>query len=310
MNDVLHITPEVMIAIDAGVPVVAFESTIISHGFPYPANVECAGECERVCREAGAVPATIAVLGGRLCVGLTEDQIEHLATARGIVKVSRRDLGVAVARGIDGATTVAGTMAVAAMAGIRVFATGGIGGVHRGAQQTFDVSADLLELARTEVAVVCAGAKSVLDLALTLEVLETHGVPVLGFRTDEFPAFYTRTSGLGVDARCDTPEEVAAILRVRHDLGVGGGVVIANPIAPEHEIDRETLDRWTDAALAAADDAGVTGKRVTPFLLAHLHALSAGATEEANKQLVWSNVRLAARIAAALPGAASQPTES
>jgi len=300
VNDFLHITPEVMIAIDAGVPVVAFESTIISHGFPYPANVECALECERVCREAGAVPATIAVLGGRLCVGLTEDQIEHLATARGIAKVSRRDLGVVVARHADGATTVAGTMAIAAMAGIRVFATGGIGGVHRGAQQTFDVSADLLELARTPVAVVCAGAKSVLDLALTLEVLETHGVPVVGYRTSEFPAFYSRTSGLGVDVRCETPEEIAEILRAREWMGLRGGTVIANPIAPEHEIDRATLDGWTARALREADEAGVRGKDVTPFLLARLHALSAGATEEANKQLVWSNARLAAQVAIAL----------
>jgi pseudouridine-5'-phosphate glycosidase len=300
VNEYLQIADEVREALDAGAPVVALESTIISHGFPYPANVECALKSEAVCREVGAVPATIAVLGGRLCVGLTYEQIQHLGSAPSVAKVSRRDLGVVVAAGTDGATTVAGTMAIAAMAGIGVFATGGIGGVHRGAQQTFDVSADLLELARTDVAVVCAGAKSVLDLALTLEVLETHGVPVIGFATDEFPAFYTRTSGLGVDARCETPEEVAAILRVRRDMGVGGGVVIANPIAPEYEIDRETLDAWTDAALAAADDAGVTGKKVTPFLLAHLHALSAGATEEANKQLVWSNVRLAARIAEAV----------
>jgi pseudouridine-5'-phosphate glycosidase len=300
MNDALHVTPEVLMALDAGVPVVAFESTIISHGFPYPANVECALECERVCREAGAVPATIAVLGGRLSVGLTEDQIEHLATARGIAKVSRRDLGVVVARREDGATTVAGTMAIAAMAGIKVFATGGIGGVHRGAQQTFDVSADLLELARTPVAVVCAGAKSVLDLALTLEVLETHGVPVVGYRTSEFPAFYSRTSGLGVDVRCETPEEIAQILRAREGMGLRGGTVVANPIAPEHEIDRTTLDGWTTRALREADDAGVRGKDVTPFLLARLHALSAGATEEANKQLVWSNARLAAQVAIAL----------
>ena len=300
MNDALHVTPEVLMALDAGVPVVAFESTIISHGFPYPANVECALECERVCREAGAVPATIAVLGGRLSVGLTEDQIEHLATARGIAKVSRRDLGVVVARREDGATTVAGTMAIAAMAGIRVFATGGIGGVHRGAQQTFDVSADLLELAHTPVAVVCAGAKSVLDLALTLEVLETHGVPVVGYRTSEFPAFYSRTSGLGVDVRCETPEEIAQILRAREGMGLRGGTVVANPIAPEHEIDRTTLDGWTTRALREADDAGVRGKDVTPFLLARLHALSSGATEEANKQLVWSNARLAAQVAIAL----------
>jgi len=296
----LQVAPEVRMALDAGLPVVAFESTIISHGFPYPANVECALECERVCREAGAVPATIAILGGQPCVGLTGGQIEHLATAKGIAKVSRRDLGVVVARGADGATTVAGTMVLAAMAGIRVFATGGIGGVHRGAQRTFDVSADLLELARTPVAVVCAGAKSVLDLALTLEVLETHGVPVIGYRTDEFPAFYSRTSGLGVDVRCETPYEIADILRARESMGLGGGVVIANPIAPEHEIDRGTLGGWTTQALDEADDAGVRGKNVTPFLLARLHALSAGATEEANKQLVWSNAALAARIAAAL----------
>jgi pseudouridine-5'-phosphate glycosidase len=300
VSEYLLIASEVVDALEAGAPVVALESTIISHGFPYPANVECALESERVCREEGAVPATVAVLGGRLCVGLTRGQIEHLATAgAAVTKVSRRDLGVVVARGTDGATTVAGTMAIAAMAGIRVFATGGIGGVHRGGQQTFDVSADLLELARTEVAVVCAGAKSVLDLALTLEVLETHGVPVLGFGTDEFPAFYTRTSGLGVDARCDTAEEVAGIMRARHAMGLGGGMVIANPIAEEHQIARAVLDEWTDAALAAAS-AGVTGKAVTPFLLARMHALSGGATEEANKQLVWSNVRVAARIAGAL----------
>jgi pseudouridine-5'-phosphate glycosidase len=301
VNEYLTITPEVRHALETGAPVVALESTIISHGFTYPANAECALESERVCREEGAVPATIAVIGGRLCVGLTGRQIEHLATAGpAVAKVSRRDLGVVVARETDGATTVAGTMAIAAMVGIRVFATGGIGGVHRGAQQTFDVSADLLELARTEVAVVCAGAKSVLDLALTLEVLETHGVPVLGYGTDEFPAFYTRTSGLGVDARCDTPEQVADILRARHTMGLGGGTVIANPIAAEHQIDRATLDAWTDAALAAADAKGITGKAVTPFLLAHMHALSGGATEDANKQLVWSNARVAARIAAAL----------
>ena len=300
MDGHLQIATEVMLALDAGVPVVAFESTIISHGFPYPANVECALECERVCRETGAVPATIAVLDGRPCVGLTREQIEHLATAKGVAKVSRRDLGVVVAQRADGATTVAGTMVLAAMAGIRVFATGGIGGVHRGAQRSFDVSADLLELARTPVAVVCAGAKSVLDLALTLEVLETHGVPVIGYRTDEFPAFYSRTSGLGVDVRCETPGEIAGILRARESLGLGGGAVIANPIPVEHEIDRATLDGWTDCALREADEAGVRGKNVTPFLLARLHALSGGATEEANKQLVWSNAALAARIAAAL----------
>lgn len=299
MNQYLDIAQEVRDALGAGDPVVALESTIISHGFPYPSNVECALECERVIREEGAVPATVAVIGGRLCVGLSREQIEFLATAGGIAKVSRRDLGVIVAKGADGATTVAGTMAIAAMAGVRVFATGGIGGVHRGAHRSFDISADLIELSRTSVAVVCAGAKSVLDLPLTLEVLETHGVPVIGYRTNEFPSFYTRASGLPTDVRCDEPEEVAAILRVRDRLGLTGGEVIANPISPEHEIDPATLDSWTNQALAEAEAQGVRGKAVTPFLLARLHALSGGATEEANKQLVWSNARLGARIASA-----------
>jgi pseudouridine-5'-phosphate glycosidase len=300
MNQYLDIAQEVRDALAAGAPVVALESTIISHGFPYPANVECALGCEDAIRLNGAVPATIAVLGGRICVGLDREQIERLATAKPIAKVSRRDLGIAVARGIDGATTVAGTTAVAAMAGIRVFATGGIGGVHRGAQQTFDISADLIELGRTRVAVVCAGAKSVLDLPLTLEVLETHGVPVIGYGTDEFPAFYTRSSGLSVDTRCESAEEVAAVLRTRDRLDLSGGEVVANPIAAEHEIEPEVLKAWTELALGEADDQGVRGKAVTPFLLARLHALSGGVTEEANKQLVWSNSRLAAEVASAL----------
>lgn len=301
MNHLL-ISPDVEAALSHGAPVVALESTIISHGFPYPANLETARECERIAREAGAVPATIAILGGRLCVGLTAEQIERLAAGGDVAKASRRDLGVLVARGADGATTVAGTMAVAEMAGVRVFATGGIGGVHRGAQQTFDVSADLLELARSDVAVVCAGAKSILDLPLTLEVLETHGVPVLGYRTDEFPAFYSRSSGLPVDARFESAAELADVIRARDDLGLTGGVVVGNPIAPEHEIERSTLDAWTTTALAEADAAGVHGKAVTPFLLARLHELSEGATQAANQQLVYSNVRLAASIARELAG--------
>ncbi|MDZ4168299.1 MAG: pseudouridine-5'-phosphate glycosidase [Coriobacteriia bacterium] len=297
------LSPEVRTAIDEGMPVVALESTIISHGFPYPANLECALESERVVRENGAVPATVAVLAGRLTAGLSREQIERLAEAGpdGIVKASRRDLPVLAARGADGATTVAGTMVIAALAGIRVFTTGGIGGVHRGAERTFDISADLLELARTDVAVVCAGAKSVLDLALTLEVLETHGVPVLGYRTDEFPAFYKRASEYGVDARFDSPEEIAAVLRARADIGMTGGTVIANPIDEADAIDADVLDGWTSTALAEAQAAGVHGKEVTPFLLARLHELSGGVTEEANKRLVWSNARLAARIAAAFP---------
>lgn len=297
----LDLAPEVADALSAGRPVVALESTIISHGFPYPANVECALTAERNVRDAGAVPATIAILGGRLTVGLSAEQIGHLATAGArVAKASRRDIGVLVARGADGATTVASTMLVAALAGIRVFATGGIGGVHRGAQASFDVSADLLELARTDVCVVCAGAKSILDVGLTLEVLETHGVPVLGYRTDDFPAFYARTSGFAVDARLDSAEEIAAVLRARRELGVAGGVVVANPIAQEHAIDADVLAGWTDRALAEADASGVHGKEVTPFLLARLHELSAGVTEEANKQLVYSNARLAAEIAGAL----------
>jgi pseudouridine-5'-phosphate glycosidase len=294
------LSAEVAEALADGRPVVALESTIISHGFPYPANVECALRSEAVVRDQGAVPATIAVLGGHPTVGLTGGQIEYLATSPDIAKASRRDLGVLGARRAEGATTVSATMLIAALAGVRVFATGGIGGAHRGAQQTFDISADLLELAHTSVCVVCAGAKSILDIGLTLEILETHGVPVLGYRTAEFPAFYSRTSGHGVDAVVETAEEVAEIIRTRDALGIGGGVVVANPIAEQHEIRRGTLDEWTAIALEEAARAGVHGKDVTPFLLKRLHELSAGRTEEANKQLVWSNAVLAAHIAAAL----------
>lgn len=308
MNDrplSLDVSPEVAQSLAAGSPVVALESTIISHGFPYPVNVECALTAEKTARDAGAVPATIAILGGRLTVGLTEAQIEHLAQAgpEGVVKASRRDIATIVARGEDGATTVAGTMLVAALAGIRVFATGGIGGAHRGAQRTFDVSADLLELARTNVAVVCAGAKSILDIGLTLEVLETHGVPVLGYRTDEFPAFYTRTSGHAVDTRVETAEDVARVLRARRELGLTGGVVIANPIPAADELDPEWLSGIIDRALHDAETQGVRGKDVTPFLLARIHELSGGESERANKQLVYNNVRLAAEIARALTAA-------
>ena len=296
----LIVAPEVAESLAAGHPVVALESTIISHGFPYPANVECALTAEKMARDEGAVPATIAIIGGKIRVGLSVDDIEHLATASDVAKASRRDIATLVARGADGATTVAGTMLVAALAGIRVFATGGIGGVHRGAHTSMDVSADLLELARTDVAVVCAGAKSILDLGLTLEVLETHGVPVLGFQTDEFPAFYKRSSGFGVDQRLDSAEEIAAILRTRMTLGIHGGTLIANPIPAEYALDPALVDAWTVTALADAEAAGIHGKTVTPFLLGRIHALSAGASEDANKQLVYSNVRLAARIAAAL----------
>ncbi len=296
----LDLTEEVRAARDAARPVVALESTIVAHGFPYPANLECAREAERIAREEGAVPATVAILGGRIKVGLSDEELEHLATAPDIAKASRRDIPVLVARGSDGATTVAGTMAVAAMAGIRLFATGGIGGAHRGAQRTFDVSADILELSRSEVAVVCAGAKSVLDIGLTLELLETHGVPVIGYGTDEFPAFYTRGSGHGVDVRVDTPEEVARILRTKRELGMRGGTVIANPIPAEYELDALELDRAVETVLAEAEAADIRGKDVTPFLLARIHELTGGASEHANKELVYENVRLAARVANAL----------
>ena len=300
MRPHLRVTDEVAQALDAGRPVIALESTIISHGFPYPANVECARESERVAREEGAVPATVAVIAGELAVGLSDDEIEMLGTARDTPKASRRDLPLLVARRSNGATTVAGTMAVAAMASISVFATGGIGGVHRGAERSFDISADLEELARTSVAVVSAGAKSVLDLRLTLEYLETRGVPVIGYQTDVFPAFYTRDSGLAVDTRMETPAEVAAVLRAKWETGLTGGVLVANPIAPEHALDAVEIETIVAHAVADARELGIRGKAITPFLLARVHELTGGASETANKELVWSNVRLAARIAGEL----------
>ncbi|MEA5076547.1 MAG: pseudouridine-5'-phosphate glycosidase [Coriobacteriia bacterium] len=300
MRPHLRISDEVRQALDAGRPVVALESTIISHGFPYPANVESARECERIAREEGAVPATIAVIGGQLAVGLSDAEIERLGSNRDTPKASRRDLPMLIASGSDGATTVAGTMAVAAMAGIGVFATGGIGGVHRGAERSMDISADLEELARTSVAVVSAGAKSVLDIGLTLEYLETRGVPVLGYQTDALPAFYTRDSGFGVDARFDTPEEIAAVLQAKWATGLHGGVLITNPIPAEHALDADEIEAIITRALAEARETGVRGKAITPYLLARIHELTGGASEAANKALVWSNVRVAARIAAAL----------
>lgn len=300
MRPHLRISDEVRQALDAGRPVVALESTIISHGFPYPANVESARECERIAREEGAVPATIAVIGGQLAVGLSDAEIERLGSNRDTPKASRRDLPMLITSGSDGATTVAGTMAVAAMAGIGVFATGGIGGVHRGAERSMDISADLEELARTSVAVVSAGAKSVLDIGLTLEYLETRGVPVLGYQTDALPAFYTRDSGFGVDARFDTPEEIAAVLQAKWATGLHGGVLITNPIPAEHALDADEIEAIITRALAEARETGVRGKAITPYLLARIHELTGGASEAANKALVWSNVRVAARIAAAL----------
>ncbi|MBQ7182364.1 MAG: pseudouridine-5'-phosphate glycosidase [Clostridia bacterium] len=301
MNENIQYSPAVRAALEAGRPVIALESTIISHGMPYPQNVETALMCERTAREFGAEPATVAVIGGRLCAGLTEDQIDYLGRAgQKVTKASRRDLPVLAARGQDGATTVAATMIVAAMAGIRVFATGGIGGVHRGAEKTMDISADLEELAHTPVAVVCAGAKAILDLPLTMEYLETHGVPVLGYGTDELPAFYTPHSGLKVDARADTPGEIAAIIRAQRSLGYPGGMLITNPIPDEYAMPGEEIDRAISQALKEADEQCVKGKAITPFLLARVTELTGGESLKSNIQLVLNNVRLASRIACEL----------
>lgn len=301
MNGFLDLSPEVAEALGRGRPVVALESTIISHGMPYPRNVETALRVEALVREAGAVPATVAVLGGRLKAGLAQAQIESLGRSGGegaaVAKVSRRDLPGVVASGRDGATTVAATMIVAAMAGIRIFATGGIGGVHRGAERSWDVSADLEELARTDVAVVCAGAKSILDLPKTLEYLETKGVPVIGFGTDEFPAFYTSRSGLRLVERADSPAGVAGLLKAKWDLGLGGGAVVANPVPEEHSMDGTVIRAAIESALDAAAKADIKGKDVTPFLLAKVKDLTGGESLEANIALVLSNAGLAARIA-------------
>lgn len=299
----LDIHPEVADALQRGVPVVALESTIISHGLPWPQNFETAQRLEAAVRDHGAVPATVAVLHGRLKAGLQRADMGALARAgKGVVKASRRDLPLLLASGASGATTVAATMIVAAQAGIRVFATGGIGGVHRGAELSFDVSADLLELARTSVAVVCAGAKAILDLRLTLEMLETHGVPVLGYGTDEFPAFYSRSSGLKLGWRLDTPEAIAAALHAKWRAGLQGGVVIANPIAPEHEIPQERIDGYIAQALEEAQAQGITGAAATPFLLERVSQLTGGGSLAANIELVLSNACLAAQVAGALTG--------
>lgn len=301
MNSYLSISKEVKEALDKGMPVVALESTIISHGMPYPQNVETALRVEQTIRENGAVPATIAIIGGKLKAGCTKEEIEYLGKkGQAVTKASRRDLPVLISRGEDGATTVTTTMMIAAMAGIRVFATGGIGGVHRGAQQTFDISADLEELAQTPVMVICAGAKSILDLGLTLEYLETKGVTVIGYQTDELPAFYTRHSGFGVDYRLDTPEELAAAFRAKLDLGLKGGMLVTNPIPEEYSMPKDVIDKAINEAIRQMDAAGVHGKQCTPFLLAKVKELTGGDSLDANIELVLNNARLAAKTAAAL----------
>ena len=298
LNPYLDIAPEVKAALDAGKPVVALESTIISHGMPYPQNVETALNVERIIRENGAVPATIAIIGGRLKAGLSEEEITYLGKkGYDVTKASRRDLPVLIARGDDGATTVATTMIIAEMAGIRVFATGGIGGVHRGAETTMDISADLEELAQTGVLVVCAGAKSILDLGLTLEYLETKGVPVIGYQTEELPAFYTRKSGFGVDYRLDAPGDIAAAFRAKLDMGLKGGMLVTNPIPEEYSMDPEVINKAIDDAVEEAKRLGIHGKRTTPFLLAKIKDITGGDSLASNIRLVYNNAELAAKIA-------------
>jgi pseudouridine-5'-phosphate glycosidase len=294
------LSPEVSAAVSAGRPVVALESTIIAHGMAYPANVETALAVEQVVRDHGAVPATIAIIGGQLKAGLSGEEIKRFGQeGPGIMKVSVRDLPFVAGRGLDGATTVAATMRIAAMAGIPVFATGGMGGVHRGAGETFDVSADLTEMTQSNVALVTAGAKAILDLPLTLERLETDGVPVIGFGTGEFPAFYSRSSGLKVPMRAETPEEVAAIMRSKWDLGLRGAIVVANPIPVTDEIPASEIQPVIAAALAEADRLGIRGKDVTPFLLAEIVKATKGRSLQANIALVKNNAKVAAEIAAA-----------
>ena len=301
MNKYLDISPEVQQALADGKPVVALESTIISHGMPYPKNVETAMLVEKTIRDNGAVPATIAIIGGRLKAGLSPEEIEFLGkSGRKVAKVSRRDLAAIVARGADGATTVTTTMIIAHMAGIKVFATGGIGGVHRGAETTMDISADLEELAGTPVMVVCAGAKSILDLGLTLEYLETKGVPVIGYGTDELPAFYTRSSGFGVDYRVDTPEQLAAMFKAQQELGMKGGMLVTNPIPEQYAMDKAVIDAAIEQAVAESKEQGIHGKETTPFLLARVVELTGGDSLESNIQLVLNNAIVASKTAAEL----------
>lgn len=297
----LDINPEVKRALEEGKAVVALESTIISHGMPYPKNVETALNVESIVRDNGAIPATIAIIKGKLKVGLTSEEIEYIGKgSTEVVKTSRRDIPFVLAKGLDGATTVASTMIIASLAGIKIFATGGIGGVHRGAQETFDISADLQELAHTDVAVICAGAKSILDIGLTLEYLETQGVPVVGFGTDELPAFYTSKSGFGVDYRVDTPKELAEALKTKWDLGLKGGAVIANPIPEEYEMNPDVINKAIADALKEADEKGIKGKASTPFLLAKVKELTEGASLDSNIKLVYNNAKIGARIAVEL----------
>ena len=291
---------EVRKALKDGRPVVALESTLISHGFPYPENLKVAGEMEEIIRGCGVMPATIAIIKGKMKVGLTRSEMEFMATSEDILKASKRDLAVIIAKGLNGATTVAATMIVAERAGIKVFATGGIGGVHRGAEKTFDISADLQELARTPVAVVCSGAKSIIDLPLTKEYLETMGVPVIGFGSEELPAFYCRESGMKVDYVVNNEVEAAKIIRAMQDLGLGGGIIIANPIPEEYALSMEYMNEMIEKAIESAEKEGIKGKKLTPYLLNKIKELTGGKSLKANIELVKNNARVAAKIACEL----------
>ncbi|OLS01784.1 pseudouridine-5'-phosphate glycosidase [Tissierella creatinophila] len=301
LDKYLSFKEEVAVALKENRPVVALESTIISHGMPYPKNVETALKVEKIIRENGAVPATIAILDGKLKVGLTGEEIESLGKkGEDVIKTSRRDIPFIIAGKKDGATTVAATMIIAKLAGIKVFATGGIGGVHRGAETSFDISADLEELSNTDVAVVCAGAKSILDIGLTLEYLETAGVPVIGFGVDELPAFYTRKSGFNVDYNIDSPEMIAAMLKAKWDLNLHGGVVIANPIPEEFAMDYDTINGAILEAVKESHEKGIKGKDSTPFLLAKVKEITGGSSLDANIELVYNNAKVGAQIAVEL----------
>ncbi|NLC40857.1 MAG: pseudouridine-5'-phosphate glycosidase [Clostridiaceae bacterium] len=300
LSKYLDVREDVLATIEKGEAVVALESTIISHGMPYPRNVETALMCEKIISDQGAVPATIGIIKGRIKVGLTLEEVEYMGKEQGIIKASRRDLPFIVAGKADGATTVAATMIIAALAGIKVFATGGIGGVHRGAQETYDISADLQELAKTNVAVVCAGAKSILDIGLTLEYLETFGIPVVGFKTDDFPAFYTRKSGYGVDYRIDSAVELAKAIKTKWELGLDGGVIIGNPIPVEHELDSGRINKAINDAVVEAEAKGIKGKEATPFLLGKVLEITEGKSLDANIELVYNNSVLAADLAVEL----------
>ncbi len=300
MKKYLDMNPEVRAALEAGRPVVALESTIIAHGMPYPKNVETALAVNEMIRKNGAVPATIGIINGRMKVGLTEEEIEYLAKAKNVVKVSRRDLPFVIANKLDGATTVAGTMIISQIAGIRVFVTGGIGGVHRGAGDSFDISADLEELKMTNVVVVCAGVKSILDIGATLEYLETAGVPVITAGSDDFPAFYSRKSGFPAECRIDSPKEIAELISLKYELGLKGGVLVGCPIPAQDEIPYDKMERVIEEALQKCKDQNISGKRITPFLLDQVKTLTAGNSLEANIKLVLNNADLGSKIAAAL----------